>query len=549
MSAETTMRCEDVAPYLSAFADGELSEPLWSEVAEHVASCEACSATLARYAAIDTLLADLPRSAPSPEMLDEILLAVAAEDEQMERRRAVQPAWKLTSFKHKLTELDMPAGDRSSPRYIRPTQRSRWISVALPAIAALLLVSVTLVTFHWLPSKDIVFSPTNQSTPTPAPGAETLAHTQVLVDAIKAQLSFRPILPSYLPDGATLTHVNIGPPDSEIDEHVLDIVWSIGSPANTIHLHEAPARIGLPDYADFSTTSAAAWQIGNSPWRPIRRNDAPKNLAFGQIRAGMVVALDMSVPANGAQAAVGKTTLRLISLSMDAPYKAMPVAPGETTARILPLSIQDKVAHYTAVALNSDGSVAWREEVYRAPCASTADPCQVRTIYALGSNGPTIYTDIASGQRLLHLNDVDSTFSWLPLLPAEQSQDLNNTSLPQLFYLANTYLNTGILWYVGETNYAKGHRVYDLVWTNAPKRTHIYVDVVSHQVVAMVVDARASIQKGGPIAGTGPLSCLRYTMVEYLTSDTSTDALLAQTIPTDYTESTQSQDTQQFLSC
>ena len=34
MSTETTMRCEDVAPYLSAFADGELLEPLRSEVAE-----------------------------------------------------------------------------------------------------------------------------------------------------------------------------------------------------------------------------------------------------------------------------------------------------------------------------------------------------------------------------------------------------------------------------------------------------------------------------------------------------------------------------------
>src|SRR5690242_18364218 len=102
MSTETTMRCEDVAPYLSAFADGELPEPLLSEVAEHIAACEACSATLVRYGEIDTLLAGMPRTAPPPEALDDILAVVAAEGEQAERRHAVRSAWGLTSFKRKI---------------------------------------------------------------------------------------------------------------------------------------------------------------------------------------------------------------------------------------------------------------------------------------------------------------------------------------------------------------------------------------------------------------------------------------------------------------
>ena len=123
----------------------------------------------------------------------------------------------------------------------------------------------------------------------------------------------------------------------------------------------------------------------------------------------------------------------------------MPVAPDESSARILPLKIQDMVAHYTAVALSGNGPVAWREEVYIAPCASTADPCQVRRSYALGANGPTLYTDIAGGQRLLHLDEAQQVYSWLPMLPADQGANLSNTALPKLFYLANTYLSSGIL--------------------------------------------------------------------------------------------------------
>lgn len=547
MSAETTMRCEDVAPYLSAYADGELPEPLHSEVAEHVETCEACSETLARYAEIDSLLAHLPRSAPPPEMLDHILEAVASEDEQAERRRVLQSTWGLTPFKRKLTEMDMPQVERSSPRNIRPTRRSRWVSVALPAIAALLLISVTLVTFRWLPSKGgTVFPPTNQPTATPAPGSVTLADTLSAVNAIKAQLSFKPVLPTYLPDGATLANVTIGPRETEISDHVLDVYWSIGASANVIHLHEAPVSIGLSGYTDTATPAQVAWQIGNAPWRTVRPPEtASKNLAVAQTRAGVAIALDVSIPVNSPQTATGQAMLRLMSLSMDSTYKVIPVAPDGSSARILPLKIQEMVAHYTAVALSGNGPVAWREDVYVAPCASTADPCQVRKSYSLGASGPPLYTDIVGGQRLLHLDEAQQIYSWLPMLPADQGANLNTTTLPKLFYLANTYLSSGILWYEGQTNY-KGQRVYDLLWTNAPTRTHVYVSTTTHQVVAMSVDSHANIQKGGPIAGTGSLSCLRYTVVEYIVPDTSTDALLAQTIPTGYTES---QEPQVSLTC
>lgn len=548
MSAETTMRCEDVAPYLSAFTDGELPEPLRSEVAEHVGTCEACSATLVRYGEIDTLLAGMPRSTPPPEALDEILTVVAAEGEQLDRRQAMRSTWGLTTFKRKLVELDMPASDKP-PLQIRPTNRSRWVSIAIPAIAAMLLVSVALVTFRWLPNTSQINPPVQQPTATPAPGNITLAETNATVMAIQTQLAFKPILPTYLPDGATLYAIAIGPQrDSEISEHYLDIYWNINGPGgavNTIHLHEASSKLGLAGYSIASITSQVAWQIGNAPWQQILVNATPKNLAVAQLRAGVAIALDVSTPSTGPQAAAGQTMLRLMSLSMDSRYVVMPTAPDETTARILPIPYQDMVAHYTVVALNGNGAIAWREDAYVAPCASTADPCQVREAYSLGANGALLYTDISSGQRLLHLDDAQQTYTWQPVFPADQGANLNGTALPTLFYNANTYLTTGILWYLNETNYS-GQRVYDLLWTSAPTRTHVYVSTATHQVVAMAVDKNAKIQTGGPIAGTGSLSCTRYTMIEYLTSNASTDALLAQNIPASYV---QSQETALNLTC
>jgi hypothetical protein len=544
------MRCEDVAPYLSAYADGELPEPLRSEVAEHVASCVACSATLVRYGEIDTLLAGMPRTTPPPEAFDEILALVAAEGEESDRRQAMRQAWGLTTIKRRLVELDMPAGDKP-PLQIRPTHRSRWVSIAIPAIAALLLVSVALVTFRWLPNKDgQILLPIQKPTATPAPGNITLTETSGLVTARAAQLAFKPILPTYLPDGATLDTVDIGPQgDAELSDHYLDVSWKVSGPGgiiNTIHLHEAPSKLSLDGYSVLPTPSPVEWQIGNAPWQQIRIDASPKYMAVGQHRAGVSIALDVSTPSTGPQAAVGETMLRLISLSMDARYVVMPAAPDQSSARILSLPIQDMVAHYTIVALNGNGAIAWREETYVAPCASTADPCQVRESYSLGATGAVLYTDISSGQRLLHLDQAQQIYLWQPSLPADQGTNLNGTALPKLFYLGNTYLNTGILWYLNQTTY-KGQRVYDLLWTNAPTRTHVYVSTATHQVVAMVVDARAKIQTGGPIAGTGPLSCTRYTMLEYVNPDSSTDALLAQNIPAGYAQSQEPQ--QVSLSC
>src|SRR5579859_4758697 len=76
MSAQP-MRCREVSRYLSPYADGELAEPLHERVAEHVAGCVSCRRELNRLQSASRLVAALPRSAPSPEVLDRVLAATA----------------------------------------------------------------------------------------------------------------------------------------------------------------------------------------------------------------------------------------------------------------------------------------------------------------------------------------------------------------------------------------------------------------------------------------------------------------------------------------
>jgi hypothetical protein len=57
----------------------------------------------------------------------------------------------------------------------------------------------------------------------------------------------------------------------------------------------------------------------------------------------------------------------------------------------------------------------------------------------------------------------------------------------------------------------------------------------------MQVERNAKIQDGGPLAGTGALSCTRYTFIEYLTPNAATDAQFAQNIASNYTQSQEPQ--------
>jgi anti-sigma factor RsiW len=74
MAPSIMARCNDIAPLLGTFEDGELPPHEMQEVARHLASCVSCEETLAGYSNVGRLLRD---TAPAP-MLDGFAMAVQA---------------------------------------------------------------------------------------------------------------------------------------------------------------------------------------------------------------------------------------------------------------------------------------------------------------------------------------------------------------------------------------------------------------------------------------------------------------------------------------
>jgi anti-sigma factor RsiW len=72
-------RCDDIAPLLGAFEDGELAPQEMHEVARHLASCKNCDLTLVAYTNLGGLLRD---GAPAPS-LDGFAMAVQARIERL----------------------------------------------------------------------------------------------------------------------------------------------------------------------------------------------------------------------------------------------------------------------------------------------------------------------------------------------------------------------------------------------------------------------------------------------------------------------------------
>jgi anti-sigma factor RsiW len=72
-------QCDDIAPLLGAFEDGELAPHEMHEVARHLASCKNCALALAACANVGGLLRD---AAPAPS-LEGFAMAVQARIEQL----------------------------------------------------------------------------------------------------------------------------------------------------------------------------------------------------------------------------------------------------------------------------------------------------------------------------------------------------------------------------------------------------------------------------------------------------------------------------------
>ena len=72
-------QCDDIAPLLGAFEDGELAPHEMHEVARHLASCKSCDLALADYTNVGGLLRD---AAPAPSLAG-FAMAVQARIERL----------------------------------------------------------------------------------------------------------------------------------------------------------------------------------------------------------------------------------------------------------------------------------------------------------------------------------------------------------------------------------------------------------------------------------------------------------------------------------
>jgi len=79
MAPSIMAQCNDIAPLLGSFEDGELAPHEMREVARHLASCASCEQTLAGYSDVGRLL----RETASAPALDGFALAVQARIEQL----------------------------------------------------------------------------------------------------------------------------------------------------------------------------------------------------------------------------------------------------------------------------------------------------------------------------------------------------------------------------------------------------------------------------------------------------------------------------------
>src|SRR5271166_1341536 len=100
-----TLRCREARPYLSAYVDRELDYALQNQIKFHLDSCATCSREVARYQALDGMLASLPAPGPSPEVLDRLLSA----GYRANRERAVRES---------LSRPEKPVVSRSLPAFL-----------------------------------------------------------------------------------------------------------------------------------------------------------------------------------------------------------------------------------------------------------------------------------------------------------------------------------------------------------------------------------------------------------------------------------------------
>ncbi|MGH2504244.1 MAG: anti-sigma factor family protein, partial [Ktedonobacterales bacterium] len=548
MSENDLLDCADIAPYLSSFADGELAEPLRSQVAAHVATCDACSAQLDRIRAVDRLIGSLPHTAPSAGVFERTLAAAvrhsSADPRSVTRERL--GAGRGPELRRRLREILAPdQTDRDAPDFVaseRPIpigrrNRPPWVAAAIPVAAALLLVALAATLFNRFPSLTQQGAP-SRSTPNPA---SSLQQTASDISALAGQLAFTPVSPDYLPAGASAPHSAIGPQEQvQKNSRYLDVSWTFQSgPVSTLHLRELPSGLAFDGYtagnravAGPQTQTRLQWALPQTPgWQPLTPTTCASCLAVGETRTTMQLALDAK-PHSGASADAVAVWLRMVSLSLDRPYKPLGV-------RLASPSGSD-VLHYQATVSDAQGQ-SWQWTV---SILGALGEQQNAHAVGMGVDITEIINGNGQGARLDNAAHVYESLA-PPLASAQPPH-----SVTQPLVATNDYLAAGELWNlgVGPVNLPDGSRVtaIDLFWADAAQPEHIYVNPTTGQAVALVVTPNVAGPGGinGAQSFISTNACqpysVTYTFIEYLppNSNSVSPTLFSTTQPANWRQGT-----------
>jgi hypothetical protein len=516
------MRCYEARPYLSAYVDGEVDAGLAERIYEHLAACADCRKTVARYTAVDELVGQLPAPGPSPELLDHVLAATSSLNKERAVRESLRRPEKplaprsLPAFILADTNLAAPVRLRN---VVSQSRRGRVLARALPAMAALLIITLTLVSFHGRPGQ----TTTDVHPPTPyrSPASEVQL-TDQKVDEISGKLAglgFAPQLPTTLPEGATFQSVSVSATDK--GQKYLDVVWTFGTQFTDMHLRE----MGVPlvertDYVVQTPNASQTWQIPGAPqWQNMVDAGDTGRLVVGEDRVKFSITLDIGLRGGGLfltsrQAPSALTDLRLTSLSIDSPYQPL--------AKAISVPNNPMVVHFRMQTVGERDGRPYQWDVYWNESTGKSKAALYESTSS-GDLGTVVYTDYLSGGAVARCTPTNIC-EMIPVSSSQVAEDPFEwgAKVHNFLNTLNAYVREGLLWNLGlsQTELA-GYGIgttalYALAYVNGPYPITVYIYAANLQVAAVIsqINLAGSISPGG-IDSQSPLTPLASCAVSY----------------------------------
>jgi hypothetical protein len=513
ISAGAPMSCAEVRPYLSAYVDGELAEPLRAQVARHLAGCAECAARAESYHATDALLASLPATTPAPEVFHAVMAAAREQNaEPVERETLASP---LAGLAARRLRVVRPEPRQQDAPAVFGARRKNWVATVAPAVAAVLLVSLAALAFRGL-----VMAPHTGPAATPTTVGTILERTRAQVETVDraVHLPFKPVYPTYAPDGAGGVDVSLGYANDNKTVIYLDVTWTVTSSANlqAMRIREIRGGYDYPGYTSDTSDSAVGWKlVPERAWTPLKSDGhgritgtvvGSKSVAAGEQQGNdLSIAVEAVGPPSGNIESL-RATLRQVTLSLDSANKVIPLASHPTNGLLL---------HYKAQSQVTSGETpAWSAEVY---INAAADAQYV----AVSANEKLRYVDFSQGSLGYRWDPQTNTYATgsRSQFSGEMNPNANsngNSNVLQIFRDPYTLLQSGLLWYSGPAKVGSAN-VYDYLLVSAPNRTDVYIDQNTKQVVKLAVNTKTAWNvpfDHDQVFGND--KCSYFTLIEYL---------------------------------